>query len=97
MKPLLHIDGGQVEPLERIRTKAKAMARILDLTAKAVDGKQNVRIAAIHAAAPADADALLEEINNQIDPVESLITELSPVVGTHGGPGTLGLAYCTDL
>lgn len=97
MKPLLHIDGGQVESLERVRTKTKAMARIVELTEQAVEGKQNVRIAAIHAAALPDAQTLLDEMGKLVSPEEMIVTELSPVVGTHGGPGTLGLAYCTDL
>jgi DegV family protein with EDD domain len=97
MKPLLHIDGGQVESLERVRTKTKAMARIVELTEQAVEGKQNIRIAAIHAAALPDAQTLLDEMGKLVSPEEMIVTELSPVVGTHGGPGTLGLAYCTDL
>ena len=97
MKPLLHISEGQVEPLERVRTKAKAMARIVELTTQHLDGKQNVRISAIHAAALEDAKSLMDQVCDQVDPVETIMTELSPVVGTHGGPGTLGIAYCTDL
>jgi DegV family protein with EDD domain len=97
MKPLLHISEGQVEPLEKVRTKAKAMARIVELTTQHLDGKQNVRISAIHAAALDDAKTLMDQVCGQVDPVETIMTELSPVVGTHGGPGTLGIAYCTDL
>ncbi len=32
-----------------------------------------------------------------MNPVEAIIAEASPVVGNHAGPGTVGLAYCTDL
>jgi fatty acid-binding protein DegV len=60
-------------------------------------GKQNIRISALHAAAPDDARALLHEMGKRVNPVESILTEISPVLGTHVGPGTVGLAYCKDL
>lgn len=96
LKPILAVQEGRVEGVERIRTKSKAQNRILELIGEQVKGKSNIRIATLHANAADDARALLERAKQEFNPVESIFTELSPVVGTHAGPGTVGLAYCFD-
>jgi DegV family protein with EDD domain len=97
MKPLLHVQDGRIEPLERIRTKAKAQARMLDVLGEKVQGHSNVRIAAIHAAAEAEAVAVLEQAKARFSPVETMVCWASPAIGTHVGPGIVGLAHCVDL
>jgi len=47
----------------------------------------------IQAAAEDEARAVLETAKQRFAPVEAFITEASPVVGTHTGPGTVGIAY----
>ena len=47
----------------------------------------------IHAAAPDEAAEFLKEVRERFDPVELLTSELSPVVGTHTGPGLVGMGY----
>jgi DegV family protein with EDD domain len=93
LKPLLELRDGRVEPIERIRTKAKALARLLDVFEQRLAGRKPVRICTIHAAAEDEAKSLLEEAQRRFGPVEALIAECSPVVGNHAGPGTVGLAY----
>ena len=97
MKPLLHIADGRVESFEKVRTKKKAIARMLDVIEELINGKPNLRIAALHAAAEEEAIELLEAAKKRFNPIEALVTEVSPVVGTHVGPGTVGLAFSTDL
>ncbi len=96
LKPILALKDGRVEAVERIRTKSKAHDRILELIAEKVQGKSNIRIATLHANATEDAKALLERAKQQNNPVETIFAEVSPVVGTHTGPGTVGLAYSFD-
>ena len=93
LKPILTVKDGKVEGLERIRTKGKAHDRILELVAEQVNGKSNVRLATLHANAADDAKSLLNRAAASLSPVETIFTEVSPVVGTHAGPGTVGLAY----
>jgi DegV family protein with EDD domain len=93
IKPLLELRDGRVEPIERIRTKAKALARLLDVLEERLAGRKPVRLCAIHAAAEDEARALLEQGVKRFGPVESLISPASPVVGAHAGPGTVGMAY----
>lgn len=96
LKPILTLREGKVEAVERIRTKSKAHDRLLELVAEKVAGRQNIRIAVVHANAREDADALLARASQKFNPVETLCSDLSPVIGTHAGPGTVGLAYSFD-
>lgn len=96
LKPILAVKEGKVEGIERIRTKGKAHDRVLELIAEQVKGKSNIRLATLHANSADDARNLLNRAAAELSPVETLFTELSPVVGTHAGPGTVGLAYMFD-
>jgi DegV family protein with EDD domain len=97
MKPLLHIEDGRIEALERIRTKAKALARMMELAEEKVKGHGQVRFAAMHAAAHSEAADLLAQAKASFSPVETILSWASPAIGTHTGPGTVALAYCVDL
>ncbi len=97
LKPILGLNDGRIDGVERIRTKRKAHERILELVAEQVKGKSNIRVACFHANAVEDAKALLAKAREKTNAMESILTELSPVVGNHTGPGTVGLAFMTDL
>jgi DegV family protein with EDD domain len=97
LKPLLEVQEGQVEAVENIRTKTKAFKRLLEVIEERLADQSNVRIAGLHAAAEQDARAVLDDAKNRCKPVETIWSEVTPVIGTHAGPGTVGLAYCTDL
>jgi DegV family protein with EDD domain len=96
VKPVLHLKEGRVEPLERVRTKKKATEFVINYVAEQVAGKSNVRLATLHAHAEAEARELLAAASARVNPVESVLAEVSPTVGTHTGPGTVGLAWMTD-
>ncbi len=96
LKPILALKEGRVEGVERIRTKSKAHDRILELVSEQVKGKSNIRIATLHANAAEDAKALLGRATQEFNPIETIFAEVSPVVGTHAGPGTVGLAFMVD-
>jgi DegV family protein with EDD domain len=93
LKPILALKEGKVEGVERIRTKSKAHARVIELVAEQVKGKSNIRLATLHANAGTEAKTLLDRAAQQLNPIETIFAEVSPVVGTHAGPGTVGLAY----
>ncbi|MBF8255566.1 MAG: hypothetical protein HW404_88 [Anaerolineales bacterium] len=97
MKPLLHLVDGRIEPLERVRTTPKAHARMLDLLGEKLKGHAKVRLAAMHAAAEAEAIAVLEQAKTRFSPVETMVSWASPAIGANVGPGIVGLAYCFDL
>jgi len=97
MKPVLSVQDGVVAAIERIRTKRKAIDRVLELVAEQVQEKDNIHIATLNANATDEARALLDQATKQLNPVETLLTEVSPVIGTHTGPGTVGLAYMAGV
>jgi DegV family protein with EDD domain len=97
VKPLLEMQAGQIEAVEKIRTKRKALNRMLDLIEGKISAHSPVRLATVHANAEGEALALLDAARQRFNPDESLISPLSPVIGTHAGPGTIALAYMTGF
>lgn len=100
LKPILELKNGRVEAIERVRTMSKTIDRLLDLFEERIGGRQPVSIAAMHASAPEEARILLERAQQRFSPgaiSEAVITEVSPVVGAHTGPGTMALAYMTGI
>lgn len=96
IKPVLHLDDGRIEPLASVRTKRKALQRVLDVAAEDVAGRSGVHAAVLHAAALQEATTFKDEVAVRLMPEELLLTDLSPVVGTHTGPGLIGLAYYVE-
>ena len=96
IKPVLTLANGVVTPLTKVRTKKKAIKHVLDMAEETMAGKSNVRVAVLQASAMADAEKIKAEVIKRMNPVEIMISDISPVVGTHVGPGTVGLAYTSD-
>ena len=93
LKPLLELQEGRVEPVERIRTKAKAQNRLVEVIVERLADKSDVRLSTLHADAEIDAQALMEDAEKHLNPIETVYSEVTPVIGTHAGPGTVGLAF----
>jgi DegV family protein with EDD domain len=90
VKPLLQLVEGQIVGLEKVRTSAKALARLVELTVRAA-GRDGVDLAVHHVAAADRAASVEAQLRDQLPRLgESLITELGPVVGAHLGPGVVG-------
>ena len=96
LKPILELQDGVLEAVDRVRTRSKAQARLLDILEGRIDGRPNLRLAVLHAAAEQRARDLLEVAANRLNPIETVFSEVSPVVGTHVGPGTIGLCYSVE-
>jgi EDD domain protein, DegV family len=97
LKPILAVEGGRVEPVERVRTRGKALDRLVEVVAEKCAGKSPVRIATLHADSPKDAKYILEKITSMVNPVETVFAAVSPAVGANAGPGTVGLAYMAGM
>jgi len=97
LKPILAVEGGRVEPVERVRTRGKALDRVVELVAENCAGKSPVHVATLHADSPNDAKYLLEKITPLVNPVESVFAIVSPAVGANAGPGTVGLAFMAGM
>jgi DegV family protein with EDD domain len=97
MKPVLALIDGRVEAMERIRTKSKAIDRMLELVVEKVKGQTPIHLAALHANSQQEARNLLDRATREMNAAESILTDVSPVVGNHAGPGTVGLAYLAGM
>ncbi len=97
LKPILAIRDGEVAAIDRVRTKSKALDRLEEEVVRDVKGKGNVRLATLHANAEKEARELLERASKRLHAVETVLSSVSPVVGTHAGPGTVGLAYMAGM
>ncbi len=96
-KPILEIRDGRVEAVERVRTRARSLARLVELVDERTKGQRPLHLATLHANAEAEACGLLETASKTLGAVETILSEVSPVVGTHAGPGTVGLAYLAGM
>lgn len=91
VKPLLQLDDGRIEPLEKVRTASKAIARLEELAADRA-GNAPVDIAVHHLAAPDRASALADRLRARVPGlVELHVSEVGAVIGAHTGPGLLGV------
>jgi len=93
IKPLFTLNGGDVRPLARARATPGAIKRMLRIMKqKAIEG-QPLHVAVMHADALDNALALKAQISSQFDCAELFITEFTPVMGVHIGPGLIGVAF----
>jgi len=97
LKPILEVTGGRVESIEKVRTRTKSLHRLIEIVEERIAGRSPVHLATIQANVPDEARQLLEEASQKLSPIEKVFCEVSPVIGTHGGPGTLGLAFLAGL
>jgi DegV family protein with EDD domain len=97
LKPLLELRDGRIESVEKVRTKGKAINRMIDLVVEKTAGCTPVRLATLHANAEAEAKSALAAAAIRLNPVEQILACVSPVIGSHAGPGTVGLAYMAGM
>ena len=91
MKPLLHVRDGKILPLEKVRTSAKAIARLIARSMEAA-GAGPVDIAVQHFAAPERVDEISDALRERLPALRQLVTsEVAAAVGAHTGPGTVGV------
>ena len=88
IKPVLKIEDGIVQPVEKVRTRARAMDRLYEF----VEFFPRVaEMALVHSASPAEIDSLLGRIDAVFPRDQIIVTRFGAVIGTHVGPGTIGV------
>ncbi|MFJ8440605.1 DegV family protein [Kitasatospora griseola] len=91
VKPLLHLAGGRIEPLEKVRTASRAIARLEEIAVEHA-GTQPVDITVHHLAAEQRAEALAERLRERVPAINELyVSEVGAVIGAHVGPGLLAV------
>jgi DegV family protein with EDD domain len=97
VRPILGIVDGEVEPLARVRGASKVRAALLELLEQETARDTELRVAIAHAQAPEQASALASAVAEaRPQAAIELVVPLGPVIGTYGGPGTLGLIWVAE-
>ena len=92
IKPLIGMRDGQIVALGQTRSRLKAYRAMSDYVAESV-GNGKVKIAYVHAGALNEIERLKTYVEEKVNIAESFITELSPALAVHTGPGTAGLCF----
>jgi DegV family protein with EDD domain len=90
VKPILGLAEGKVVPVDRVRTRAKALHRLIERLRQDLPVE---RLAVMHAEAPDDAERVRALLAAELPDVEVEVGQIGAVLGTHTGPGTVGMAY----
>jgi DegV family protein with EDD domain len=93
VKPILTLEGGAIEPCEQVRSKRKAVTRMLDLIEEHLgDNASQAKLAVAHALVPDEAQSFIREAMDRLGCAEPSCADIGPVIGTHTGPGVIGVA-----
>ncbi len=97
MKPIVEHSPaiGETTPVARPRTKTKAVERMLEIMAQRM-GESKVHVMVHHADELEEAEKLAAEIKSRFNCLELYLTEFTPVMGVHTGPGLLAIAFYAD-
>jgi DegV family protein with EDD domain len=93
IKPILHFEDGLIQPLSQARTRKKALEQMLTTAEVYLAGRGMAEACVVNIDCRADGAALVELVKERFKPGAIYLSECSPVVGTHVGPGGLGLAF----
>ena len=100
LKPILEVRDGKIEAAGKVRTMNKATDKVIEIIKSKIGNQTPVRIAIQHANSLDEAKKFLVKVNDafpQGDIVEAVIADVSPVIGTHTGPGVVGVAYMAGM
>lgn len=93
LKPVFTLNHADPHTVALPRTMKSAIDRILKLMYTAVRKGQQLHVAVMHADAITEATTLKDRITSQFECKEIYITEFTPVMGVHTGPGLVGVAF----
>jgi DegV family protein with EDD domain len=96
IKPILHFKDGLIQPHSQARTRKKALGQMLDVAEERLSGKAMAEACVVNIDCRSDGEALVRMVKDRFQPGNIHLSECSPVVGTHVGPGGLGLAYYAE-
>lgn len=96
VKPLLRLNEGAVEAMGQVRTKRRAIAEMLDQAEARLDGGRMVEVAVLDVDNREESDMVVERVKQRFDVSPVYQTTVSPVIGTHVGPGTVGMGFYSE-
>jgi DegV family protein with EDD domain len=97
IKPLIGMEDGEIVALGTARSRPKAYRRMVDLMQQRVGEGAVIKVAFTHVAAREQLEALQALVMARFDCIETIVTELSPALAVHSGPGTVGVSFFPAL
>lgn len=97
IKPILHLEEGAIEALGQVRTKRRAIGRLLDIVEERLNGSRMAEAAVLDVSAAQEGDALAAQVSERFGVSAVYRSTVSPVIGAHVGPGTVGIAFYPEL
>jgi len=91
IKPIIKLEDGLLTACENVRTRSKAINRMLELTEEKMGTTDPINIGVVHARCPEEGKTLLEKAQARFNCQEAMIDDFVASLTVHGGPGTLGL------
>lgn len=95
IKPILHIVDGVIVPFEKVRTRKKAIKRIMGMLEDAAKEKQLEKVVFIHGNNEKAATELRDAFADKFPGIEMIISCFGPVIGTHLGENSIGVSWYT--
>jgi len=96
IKPILHLNNGVVEPLEKVRGKSRAIERLAQLVEEKA-GRQRVICSIMHGVNQAGMEQLYQRLIPRLNCGVPVLSTLGAVIGTHVGPRALGVTFIPEL
>lgn len=91
VKPVIKVEDGTLEAFQNVRTRSKAIDRLVELTEEAVGTTEPVKLAVSQAQVPAEAEKLRERLERTFNCDEMHVVDLACSLTVHGGPGIIGI------
>lgn len=96
VKPILDIHDGMLDPIDKVRTRDRAMERMKQLIAQRVEPGARVHFSGLHTNAADRARLLVDWAQERFHCVESYTCEAGPAIAAHGGPGVVGACWYSE-
>jgi DegV family protein with EDD domain len=92
VKPVIGLEAGVVEPVDRVRTRAKALEHVVGIVRQHADRIQ--RLVVVAGEAP-DTEPFVSMLSGVVQVTPKDIWPFGPIVGAHAGPGVIGVCFIT--
>jgi DegV family protein with EDD domain len=95
IKPILYLNDGRIDVLEKERGARKAKQRLLEIVTERASN-QPTHTCVVHAQVPQEAEQIRQRLADHFDCRELFVVEFSPAIAVHVGPGAVGVAFYTE-
>ncbi|WP_235070350.1 DegV family protein [Turicibacter sp. TJ11] len=92
IKPILTVEQGETTVFTKVRTKKKAILKLIEKLKEDLEGRELGGVVVHHINCAAEGQKLAQQIEDELQ-TTVIIQSIGPVIGCHVGPGSIGIAY----